>query len=240
MSAQRSKTENARAAKRRAAAALLAVGADVPPEIEEAFHVWWATRIRAARARPGVNLARTYKKDHRWPGVGESPGYLTLYELEDADGFVSDAGADSDAFVESHSESGLRLTRSTYRELTPTEDARIATRGSGILFVHVDVSPAHNDRFLGWYVDKHVPAVLEAPGMLSARRFEYLRLDSGGRAPTGQHRYCTVYEMENARVISRPETIEAASRGACPPELQPYRAAFNHVYEEIVLEVPEA
>ena len=69
--------------------------------------------------------------------------------------------------------------------------------------------------------------------MLGVRRFENASLASGRPLDPGQHTYCTYYEMEDAGVLTRPETLAAAARGACPPELAPHRVVVNHVYEEI-------
>ena len=65
--------------------------------------------------------------------------------------------------------------------------------------------------------------------MIGARRFENIQLGAG--APG--HRFCTVYEMEDAEVIGRPEMAAASEKGACPADLAPHRTAYNHVYEEI-------
>ena len=68
--------------------------------------------------------------------------------------------------------------------------------------------------------------------MLGARRFQNVELVGGAPLPAGQRAYCTLYEMESADAMVRPEMAEAARKGACPPGLEPHRRATNHVYEE--------
>jgi len=127
----------------------------------------------------------------------------------------------------------MSFQRSVYRELSAPSQLDPPLTGAAILHVTVDVERAYHDPFLKWYAEIHVPAVLEAPGMLGARRFENVELEAGEPLRAGQHAYCTIYEMEDASVIGRPEIVEAARKGACPADLEPHRIAVNHVYEEI-------
>jgi hypothetical protein len=125
------------------------------------------------------------------------------------------------------------ITCRAYRELDPPARPHTHEIGSAILHVQVIVDPDFDDRFLGWYINEHVPAVLDAPGMIAARRFEQVHLGSNTDADGGPRIYRTVYEMTEASVIRQPETLEASLRGACPAELAPHRQASNQVYAEV-------
>jgi hypothetical protein len=213
--------------------ALLHIGTEVEASVEHAFDRWCEEHVRLDLKLPGFVAARRFTKWPDFPGAGDSPKSLTLYELEDVSALESDEYALHDRSIPDGFKGRMRFSRSVYRELGFHAGASANSRGTAILHVTVDVDPARTDAFLEWYVGKHVPAVLAAPGMIGARRFENVELRAAAKLPEGHHSYCTLYEMEEASVVSRRETLEAARTGSCPADLEPHRTAFNHVYEEI-------
>ena len=79
----------------------------------------------------------------------------------------------------------------------------------------------------------HVPAVLDAPGMIAARRLEQIHTVSNADSHNRPRIDRKIYEMAEASVIRHPETLEASVRGACPAELEPHRQASYQVYAEV-------
>jgi hypothetical protein len=213
--------------------ALLHVGTEVELEIADSFNLWCEEHALANLELPGFLAVRRFVRKADYAGLGESPTYVTVYELEDATALTSNAYAAHDTSMPEAFSGRFAFQRSVYRELGAASGLRTQSTGPAILHVTVDVDPGYTDIFLKWYAEEHVPAVLSAPGMIGARRFQNVELEDGKPLREGQHAYFTLYEMEEPGVISRPEMMEAAARGACPKDLAPHRNAFNHVYEEI-------
>jgi hypothetical protein len=212
---------------------LLHLGADLDAEIESDFENWCGSHIADNLKLPGFVSARRFRRSDGQPATGTSPVSLTLYQLADVSALETPQYKGRTVSMPPHFSGRIRAQRALYRELGVSPGVRHQAIGPAILQVTVDVEPEWRARFLDWYVNVHVAAVLDAPGMLGVRRFENVLVDSDGPLVPGQHTYCTLYEMEKADVIARPETLAAASRGACPPELAPHRVAFNQTYEEV-------
>lgn len=215
-----------------AGSALLHLATEIPAEHAPGFDRWCEGHVRSNLELPGFLAARRFVRNDDWPGAGSAATYLTLYDLEDTSALSSDAYAAHDQSVPDAYARQLRFVRSVYREIGERPEPDTQQTGRAILHVTVDVDPDYTEPFLAWYANEHVPAVLEAPGMIAARRFENVLARDSAPLPDGQHTYCTLYEMEEADVISRPETLQASARGACPPSLEPHRVAANRVYEE--------
>jgi hypothetical protein len=212
---------------------LLHLGADVDEEIEPAFERWCEGHLADNLRLPGFVSARRLRRLGPAPASGEPPSSLTLYQLEATSALESPEYLGRTVGMPTQFAGRIRSGRSLYREIGADPGVRSQAIGPAILHVTVDVEPAWRERFEDWYVNVHVAAVLGAPGMLGVRRFVNVAIAAEGTRAPGQHDYCTLYEMEDAGVLARPETIAAASRGPCPPDLAPQRVALNHVYEEI-------
>jgi len=213
--------------------ALLHLGTEIDAGVEVDFNRWCEEHVHSNLKLPGFLAARRYVKDDVREGLSESPRFLTLYGLESESALQSDAYASHDQSIPEAFTSGLRFWRSVYRSLETHVGASAGSRGKAILHVTVDVEPAYDAEFLPWYSEVHVPAVLSAPGMIGAVRYENVARSTGGAVPEGQHSYCTLYEMEDPGVIGRPEMVEASEKGICPKALEPHRVAINHIYREI-------
>jgi len=210
---------------------LLELGADVDEAIENDFERWCEGHLADNLRLPGFVSARRLRRVG--PVNTASPASLTLYQLEAPSALETPQYKGRTVSMPDHFSGQIRSQRSLYRELDADPGVRRQSIGPAVLRVAVDVEPAWRPRFIDWYVNVHVAAVLDAPGMLGVRRFENAALASGRPLDPNQHTYCTYYEMEDAGVLTRPETLAAASRGACPAELAPHRVVVNHVYEEI-------
>jgi hypothetical protein len=88
----------------------------------------------------------------------------------------------------------------------------------GILFVATNpVEPSREDEFNDWYSNVHVPAILELPGFVGARRY---RVISDGETA---HRYMAVYEIERDDVAAAMDELQKATaegRGGMSDVLQ--------------------
>lgn len=209
---------------------LLEIGAASANPSDRAF----ASHLIAAHDRPRLLGTRGFVRDREWTGIGTSPDSITLHELDVPDP-AAHAHAEQQPRDPANRHSGV--TCRAYRELDPPPRPHTHEIGSAILHVQVIVDPKYDDRFLRWYVDEHVPAVLEAPGMIAARRFEQIHPGSIADSHHGPRIYRTVYEMTEPSVIRRPETLAASLRGACPTELESHRQASNQVYAEVFRKV---
>lgn len=212
---------------------LLHLGADVDEAIAPDFERWCERHLADNLRLPGFVSARRLRRLGPALASGEPPSSLTLYQLEATSALESPEYVGRTVGVPPQLAGRIRSGRSLYREIGADPGIRTQAIGPAILHVTVDVEPAWRERFEDWYVNVHVAAVLAAPGMLGVRRFVNVAIAADGTRGPGQHDYCTLYEMEDAGVLARPETIAAASRGPCPPALAPHRVALNHVYEEI-------
>ena len=208
--------------------ALLHLGTDISDEVAADFNQWCVGHATANLALPGFQRVRRFARKNDYVGAGKSSQYLTLYDLESTSALSRDAYPEHDQSLPDRFLPHLHFERSLYRELGVHAGSSPAATATAILHVTVDVpDPARIGAFLDWYAGIHVPAVLEVPGTVGARRYVNAEPESGG------HTFCTLYEMEDASVIGRPEMPDAARKGACPAELEPHRTAANQVYEEI-------
>jgi len=213
---------------------LLYLTTEVDREVEADFNRWLEGHARDNLEVPGFLSARRLAKHAEYRGAGDAASYLTLYELSEAEVLTSDAYANRDSPMPAVFSGRYHFARSLFRALEPPSgEGTTRPRGRAVLHVTVDVEADYNDEFLQWYVEGHVPAVLSAPGMISARR--YARIEGAAdENPEGMEiRYLTLYEMEDPGVVSLPETLRASREGACPERLAPHRRANNHVYTEI-------
>ena len=212
---------------------MMHLGTEVDDAIAPDFDRWCEGHMADNLRLPGFVSARRLRRSPVHPGPATSPCSLTLYQLESPSTLETPEYAGRTIGMPDRFSGRIGFERTLYRELGVPPGIRSQTIGPALLHVTVDVEPEWRERFVEWYVNVHVPAVLDAPGMLSARRFENVELVPGRALRSGQRSYCTLYEMEAADVILRLSTLEAASRGACPPELAPHRVAYNQAYEEI-------
>lgn len=212
---------------------LVHIGTDFDPSLARELDRWSEQHILDNMKLPGFVSARRLRRVGPASAPGAAPDALTLYELADLSALETPEYTGRKVELPPSLANGLRFSRTLYRAVGAAPGVRSQEIGPAILHVTVDVEKDWRARFGDWYAAVHVAAVLTAPGMLGARRFENAALSSGREPAAGEHSYCTLYEMEDAGVLARPSTVEAAMKGACPPELAPHRVPFNHVYEEI-------
>ena len=68
----------------------------------------------------------------------------------------------------------------------------MATRGTGIFLVYVDVPAQYEDEFNKWYNEEHIPELLSVPGILDAARYVAVK---------GGPKYLAAYELESVDVM---------------------------------------
>ncbi len=215
--------------------ALLQLSSEIDSEIEEVFNRWCDGHTRVDLALPGFRTARRLRKSDRWAGASDAMPYLTLYELDDLAALTGDAYDHHDQSMPEEFEGHLRYGRSVFQEIEGSREGEKTAQGAAIFHVITEVEVGFEDEFDDWYAGEHVPAVLTAPGVRSVRR--YLRVeDPAGRA-SAPERYTVlaIYEMDDAEVLARPESIRIAQAASCPASLESHRNVTHHdVYEPLL------
>ena len=92
------------------------------------------------------------------------------------------------------------------------------TRGTGLLMVWVDIDAARESEFNGWYDERHIPQLLQVPGVLGAGRYAALK---------GGPKYLAIYELENPNVVRGEAFLSAARIGAGDEHAAPSRIGRN-------------
>jgi len=216
---------------------LLKIGADRPSQDRSRLESECKRRFREMQTESRLIAARSLLRNPDWVGAGSGPEMITLVELAGSPLDVVPLRAQAKQSWAASSPHADGPSCSIYRRLDIEAEPKTFEPGSAILHVTVEVDPDHNAEFLHWYVGQHVPAIVAAPGIIGARRFEEIPVATDPSHAKTTRRYCTIYEMTHAGVVSQPETQEASREGACPVELEPYRRAANQVYDEIFREL---
>ncbi|MBY0399206.1 hypothetical protein K2X89_02850, partial [Myxococcota bacterium] len=152
---------------------LLHIGTDVDDAIAEEFDHWCVGHLADNLRLPGFVSARRLRRSPGQANSGTSPGSLTLYQLESLAALETPEYRNRQVAMPAHFTGRIEFKRSLYRELGAPAGVRTQQTGPALLHVTVDVAePEWRGRFIDWYVNVHVAAVLSAPGMLGARRFE--------------------------------------------------------------------
>jgi hypothetical protein len=95
------------------------------------------------------------------------------------------------------------------------------TNASYIWIVSMNVSPEHEEEFNRIYDEEHVPAVMKAPGMISATRF----VTEDPNVP----RYAAIYEIADPKTPTTKEFRALADSGEWPHRVRPYTSDHSRV-----------
>ena len=95
-----------------------------------------------------------------------------------------------------------------------------------LLVVHSDVDPAHDAEFNTWYNEDHVPALVNQPGFVRARR--YVCVEGRDQNP----KYLAIYEFEREEDRKTPEYAEARGFKALTPHVRNTQiGVFRKIFE---------
>jgi len=205
-------------AEQRIGANLLQLRWNVPPEKVADFEAWYDEEHLADMAAvPGILGGRRFARVETGFSSPTEFGFLTLYQLADLEALTR---PEFQALVDDPSPwtrrvaFDLGLSRTVYERIGPfTAGDATQPVGSALLHVMMAAEPSVVDDFNSWYDEEHVPAILGAPGVLSARRFAAVPDDSGynGENPEADHTFLAVYELADAGVVDDPAFRKAGA-----------------------------
>lgn len=101
------------------------------------------------------------------------------------------------------------------------------------LFVgHSSPVQGREDEYQDWYLNRHLPAMLQCMGVVSVRRFKPADAQLPGRTP--QHQYLAIYEIETeAAADFVKDMISRAISGQLPSSTSSAPDSTGVVWEEI-------
>ncbi len=212
------------------------------------FERWYTEEhLRDVLAAPGIRAGRLFECA---PVDFASPSefnYLTLYEIEAAAAFET---PEIRKLAESPSEwtrrvaFDLPMDSTNYAALSPPPGS-IATAagvvaadhqpiGNAVLHALTDCDPDNAEEFQRWYDEEHVPHLLCAPGVFSARRFR-----AEGAGVVG-FPFLALYELADEAVVETEAFLSASAPTAWRERLgdglrshvQVYRRRFTEESSE--------
>ena len=175
---------------------------------------------------PGIKAIRRFELT---PGMPEgwdvpAPTHLIVYELNSLDVITSKEYA---ALVKTvplcppemsklESSDTLNLTGGVFQQIIPDSEVyEIPAEASYLLAVgHAGIPIEVEEEYHAWYNTEHIPAYLEIPGFLSARRFRRIvqHTPVSGLNVIGAD-YIALYDLSNNRVF---DSAEFKVRGVTP------------------------
>ncbi len=184
---------------------LLLVQANVTPEHEQAFNVWYYNHVPTLLEIPGYLWGRRYVNV-----VGDCK-YLALYAIADESNLPSLLGPEAESrhelakreFDKFEQLQGLSHVRiNVYRQQSGMHLGHPLLQGDlPLSVVMLDCNnAAQEDAFNDWYTHSHVPNLVRISGYVSGARFrlvEHPALTWLGMGP----KYLALYEMENLDCI---------------------------------------
>jgi len=192
-------------------AVILGCFKDVPREIEADWNRWYETsHIPARLALPGFLAAR------RFEGCGGDYRYVSLYELETPDAVTGEGylalkrkeTALPDSSLEARTLKFPGFVRGVYQQVYPQTPYRLADTLYVLVVAH-DVPPARDDAFAAWYETEHIPAILQVPGIVTARRFRLVQHAGASVAPDVRPRHLAIYDVISPDVLDSQQFIAA-------------------------------
>ncbi len=183
------------------------------------FERWYAEEhLRDVVDVPGVRAGRVFERLGVPFASPSEFNYLTLYEIDSAAAFET---PESRKLAEAPSEwtrrvaFDLPMDSAYYTALSPAAGAIVTAAGvvatdrqpvgSAILHVMTDCDPELAEEFQRWYDEEHVPCLLSAPGVYSARRFR-----SEGAGVEG-FPFLALYELADEAVVQSEAFLSASA-----------------------------
>ena len=156
-------------------------------QIEEEFNEWLDTEHMPERLSvPG------FLSGARFTAVEGQLKHLSIYDLESPDVLKSDAYEKlSPLHPSPWSHRIFRhfrgSRRNVYQQIVPG-NLKTNQEASGVLLMEEDVDPDKEKAINQWYIDEHIPRLIEMPYVVGVRRFVCIE---------GTPKYLTVYEFSD-------------------------------------------
>jgi hypothetical protein len=171
---------------------LLVRGYDFSNAPEDEFNDWYETEHIPERERtPG------FVKAERWIGVADPKVSVAVYDLESFDvlqsqGYKAISGVNLSPWSQ---RVVAKLRAICHFQAEQTLPGRQAGKeeADGMMFFAMNVPPEIEDEYNAWYNEEHIPALLQVPGVLAARRFGIVG---------GTHRHLAIYHLAGPQVES--------------------------------------
>jgi hypothetical protein len=173
--------------------ALLYVHMD-PPADEAAFHAWYEKHAPARLTMPGISSARRYENVER-----DGPRYMALYDLESPETLRTPEYLrlrEKEAVTDREMMASIPMVdRRLYRALNADKPwtAEWTDHAPYILSVAMEPTSEGVDEYHRWYLEEHIPMLMEVPGWRRARRFE--QVEGNGL------RFLALHELESLDVF---------------------------------------
>ena len=206
--------------------ALIMIKLEAPTGQETEWNNWYNNKHIPDRLTiPGFASARRFIHVEGAPkeiAIKEAK-YLSLYDLTSSKVLKSKLYTkqrDEEASLPSDSFEAITLklpkfARGVYEQLYPEQGEYTPPSTKFVFVMGHEVPRNRHSEFNVWYNTEHIPAMLEVPGLVSARRFRLIEreippiLGSGGALP----QYLTLYDIEDEKVLKS----EAFRKGSASP-----------------------
>ncbi|MFC1982473.1 hypothetical protein ACFLV5_01605 [Chloroflexota bacterium] len=186
--------------------ALMMIRLGAPPEREEEWNDWLNNVHIPSRLdnMPGILAVR------RFTALEGEPKYLNLWELANADAPTSEGYGKlrekedlmpPDSF-EVITRGIPQFSREVYEQIYPEQGEYQMPDTQFVLVVGHDVPADREEEYNAWYHTEHIPAIMQVPGFVTARRFVAVKsvpakASSGSPAP----KYLSVYDLESKETL---------------------------------------
>jgi len=212
--------------------ALMLIRLGPPPEREEEWNDWLNNVHIPSRLdnMPGILAVR------RFIALEGEPKYLNLWELANADAPTSEGYVklrekedlmppDSFEIITRHIP---QFSREVYEQIYPEQGEYQMPDTQFVLIVGHDVPADREEEYNAWYTTEHIPAMMQVPGFVTARRFVAVKsvpskASSGSPAP----KYLAVYDLESKETLQSEAFSKARNtpwsdrvRGCVTPRLR--------------------
>ena len=176
------------------ARALLYVHMNPPPGAEDEFHAWYEDHAAKRYAMPGILSARRY-----WNVAPDGPRHLAWYDLEDVAALQGPeylALREREKVYDREFMGRLLLVdRRVYRALDVGRPWTAPWTDHPPYLVSMTMDPPADlvEDYHHWYLEEHVPMLMEVPGWRRIQRFEQV----DGHGPS----FLAVHEIQSLDVF---------------------------------------
>ena len=179
---------------------------DVSEEVEEEANRWCDT------THISDLLAAGFLSATRFRSVRGEPRYLHVYELPGTDLLSTEAYAN----VSKNDDWGSKImpsfsnhSASLYQQVLTVNvpETPEGVRGNYLITVRMDVAPEAADELVRWHREEHIPLILEAKGVTSARLCR--KHGQHPRSPSHDPEWVSFYEIDSLDALKDPKVKES-------------------------------